>query len=39
VIIEPGRWLISEAGITLYASTTVKKIPGIVTHVGVDGAA
>jgi diaminopimelate decarboxylase len=37
VIIEPGRWLISEAGITLYGVTTVKRIPGIVTHVGVDG--
>ena len=37
VIIEPGRWLVSEAGITLYRVTTVKKIPGIVTHVGVDG--
>ena len=37
VTIEPGRWIIGEAGITLYAVRSVKTIPGIRTYVGVDG--
>ena len=37
VIIEPGRWIVSEAGITLYTVQTVKEIEGIVTYAGVDG--
>ena len=36
VSIEPGRWIVSEAGITLYRVETVKELPGI-TYVGVDG--
>lgn len=34
--IEPGRWIISEAGITLYRVETVKELKGI-TYVAVDG--
>ncbi|MBR1672067.1 MAG: diaminopimelate decarboxylase [Fretibacterium sp.] len=34
--IEPGRWVISEAGITLYRVETVKELEGI-TYVAVDG--
>lgn len=37
VVIEPGRWIVSEAGITLYSVQTVKHIDGIVTYAGVDG--
>lgn len=37
VIIEPGRWIIGEAGMTLYTVGTIKKIPGIRTYVSVDG--
>jgi diaminopimelate decarboxylase len=37
VILEPGRWVVGEAGITLYTVTSVKEIPGIKTWVAVDG--
>ncbi len=37
VSIEPGRWLIGEAGMTLYEIGAVKEIPGIRTYVSVDG--
>ena len=37
LIIEPGRWIVAEAGITLYTIGSVKEIPGIKTYVGVDG--
>lgn len=37
VIIEPGRWVVGEAGITLYTVTSVKEIPGVKTYVAVDG--
>lgn len=37
VIIEPGRWLIAEAGITLYTIGSIKEIPNIRTYVAVDG--
>jgi diaminopimelate decarboxylase len=36
VAIEPGRWIVAEAGITLYKVETVKHLPGV-TYVGVDG--
>jgi diaminopimelate decarboxylase len=36
VAIEPGRWIVAEAGITLYAVETIKRLPGV-TYVGVDG--
>ena len=34
--IETGRWIVSEAGITLYRVETVKELPGV-TYVAVDG--
>jgi diaminopimelate decarboxylase len=37
VIIEPGRWVVAEAGLTLYTVTSVKEIPGVKTYVAVDG--
>lgn len=36
VSIEPGRWIICEAGITLYSVETIKELPGV-TYVGVNG--
>lgn len=37
IIIEPGRWIIGEAGITLYTIGSIKEIPGIRTYAAVDG--
>jgi diaminopimelate decarboxylase len=37
VTIEPGRWIVAEAGLTLYTVGSVKTIPGLKTYVGVDG--
>jgi len=37
VVIEPGRWIVGEAGITLYTISSRKEIPGIKTYVGIDG--
>jgi diaminopimelate decarboxylase len=37
VFIEPGRWLVGEAGITLYTIGTIKEIPEVRTYVSVDG--
>lgn len=37
VIIEPGRWLVGEAGVTIYTIGAIKEIPGIRTYVSVDG--
>ena len=37
IIIEPGRWVVGEAGITLYTIGTIKNIPGVRTYVSVDG--
>ena len=37
VVIEPGRSLVGEAGITLYTVGTIKNIPGIRKYVSVDG--
>lgn len=37
IIIEPGRWIVSEAGITLYKVGSIKEIPGVMTYVSVDG--
>ncbi|MDR1731648.1 MAG: diaminopimelate decarboxylase [Synergistaceae bacterium] len=36
VTIEPGRWIISDAGITLYSVETIKRLKDV-TYVGVDG--
>ena len=37
LLIEPGRSLVGNAGITLYAVGTVKEIPALRTYVAVDG--
>ena len=37
ILIEPGRSIVGEAGITLYRVGTIKTIPGIRTYVSVDG--
>ncbi|CAK7078003.1 diaminopimelate decarboxylase [uncultured Tissierella sp.] len=37
VIIEPGRWVVGEAGITIYTVGAIKEIPGIRTYVSIDG--
>jgi len=37
MMIEPGRSIVGDAGITLYHVGTVKNIPGIRTYVSVDG--
>ncbi len=34
---EPGRWIVGEAGVTLYTVENVKEIPGVRTYVAVDG--
>ena len=36
IIFEPGRWIISEAGITLYKVENIKELPEL-TYVAVDG--
>jgi len=35
--VEPGRWLIANAGVTLYRVGVIKDIPGVRTYVAVDG--
>ncbi|TJX15938.1 diaminopimelate decarboxylase [Tissierella creatinini] len=37
VVIEPGRSIVGEAGLTLYTIGTIKDIPGIRKYVSVDG--
>ena len=37
VLVEPGRSLVGNAGVTLYRVGTVKEIPGLRTYVAVDG--
>ncbi|PIE55344.1 MAG: diaminopimelate decarboxylase [Dethiosulfovibrio peptidovorans] len=37
LLIEPGRWIVGPAGITLYRVGSVKVIPGVRTYVSVDG--
>ncbi len=37
VLIEPGRWIISESGITLYKTGTEKDIKGVRKYISVDG--
>ncbi len=36
-MIEPGRSLVGNAGVTLYTVGTVKEVPGVRTYVAVDG--
>jgi diaminopimelate decarboxylase len=37
ILVEPGRSLVGNAGVTVYRIGTVKEIPGIRTYVAVDG--
>ena len=37
ILVEPGRSLVGNAGITAYRLGTVKEIPGVRTYVAVDG--
>jgi diaminopimelate decarboxylase len=37
ILVEPGRSLVGNAGITAYSVGTVKEIPGVRTYVAVDG--
>ncbi len=37
LILEPGRSIVGEAGITLYTIGVIKRIPGVRTYVSVDG--
>jgi diaminopimelate decarboxylase len=37
ILIEPGRSLVGNAGITIYRVGTIKEIPGVRTYVAVDG--
>jgi diaminopimelate decarboxylase len=37
ILIEPGRWMVGEAGITLYTIGAIKEIKGIRKYVSVDG--
>ena len=37
ILVEPGRSLVGNAGITVYEVGTVKEIPGVRTYVAVDG--
>jgi len=37
ILIEPGRSLVGNAGLTVYSVGTVKEIPGVRTYVAVDG--
>ncbi|MDR0649779.1 MAG: diaminopimelate decarboxylase [Synergistaceae bacterium] len=37
LVVEPGRWIVSDAGITLYTVGSVKRLAGGGTYVGVDG--
>lgn len=37
ILIEPGRSLVGNAGITLYTVGTIKEIPGVRTYVAIDG--
>lgn len=37
IMVEPGRSIIGNAGVTLYSIGTIKELPGIRTYVSVDG--
>jgi diaminopimelate decarboxylase len=37
ILVEPGRSLVGNAGLTAYTVGTVKEIPGVRTYVAVDG--
>jgi len=37
ILMEPGRSIVADSGITLYSVTSIKKIPGFKNYVAVDG--
>jgi diaminopimelate decarboxylase len=37
ILVEPGRSLVGNAGVTVYTVGTVKEVPGVRTYVAVDG--
>ncbi|BEP28640.1 diaminopimelate decarboxylase [Helicovermis profundi] len=37
VIIEPGRWIVGESGITIYEIGNIKNAPGLSTYAGING--
>ena len=37
ILIEPGRWIVGESGITVYTVGSIKEIEGIRKYVSVDG--
>jgi diaminopimelate decarboxylase len=37
LIVEPGRKIVAQAGVTLYTVGVIKEIPGIRTYVSIDG--
>jgi diaminopimelate decarboxylase len=37
ILVEPGRSLVGNAGVTIYRIGTIKEIPGVRTYVAVDG--
>jgi diaminopimelate decarboxylase len=37
ILVEPGRSLVGNAGLTIYRIGTIKEIPGVRTYVSVDG--
>ncbi len=37
IMIEPGRSIVGNSGVTLYTIGTIKKIPGVRTYISVDG--
>jgi len=37
IMVEPGRSIVANAGVTLYTVGSIKEIPGIRTYVAVDG--
>ncbi len=37
ILMEPGRSMVADAGVTLYSVTTVKQIPGFKNYAAIDG--
>lgn len=37
ILVEPGRSIVAEAGVTLYTVGAIKRIPGVRTYVALDG--
>lgn len=37
ILMEPGRSIVADSGITLYTVTAIKEIPGFKNYVGIDG--